>query len=430
MPTYPPQIPTPAPANPFNNSKWVVLYAYVRLPTDAGGIVIGSDGEFVLESLPAILQAAPPPYASRAWANGSQPWVGHNVAQMRTCFSFNAPCIPDGPWVAFRPSVEAAFAGGFRQGHRFHVDWIGAHALWIGAQYQDDMGNPVKVVDGDHSDVISRGPAEVLQTRRDVIGVWDEATPFAAQPPVVRTLIAATRIASEMTGSVDIGPGLGAMGGAAGETISARVLFTAASPYGRVTDMRIAGGCSLEAVQSAGWEPFVPEKAYPIYVPINWTSFSIAVQYRDDKGNISQLYCDDIGVEGMPPTPEPIPAGWLEGLSCFSEAEVRPGPGETITCDNVLFAWPGRNILPENLLYQVDAFDAETGASVASGTTRETSLALPIPHEYAGDLIWYVSLYSEAFGAVSHSRCSSVPWSLLSVLTPGPIPGVSFHYQP
>jgi hypothetical protein len=44
-----------------------------------------------------------------------------------------------------------------------------------------------------------------------------------------------------------------------------------------------------------------------VYVPINWTTFAVSVQYRDEKGNVSLVYCDDIGVEGMPATPIPTP---------------------------------------------------------------------------------------------------------------------------
>ncbi len=42
--------------------------------------------------------------------------------------------------------------------------------------------------------------------------------------------------------------------------------------------------CSPETIQSAPWEPYAPVKTYPVYVALNWTTFAISVQYRDEKG--------------------------------------------------------------------------------------------------------------------------------------------------
>jgi hypothetical protein len=54
---------------------------------------------------------------------------------------------------------------------------------------------------------------------------------------------------------------------------------------------------------SGEWQPFVAQVDYPFRPPINWSGFYISVQYRDELGNLSPVYCDDISVEGMPAPP-------------------------------------------------------------------------------------------------------------------------------
>ena len=49
------------------------------------------------------------------------------------------------------------------------------------------------------------------------------------------------------------------------------------------------------------WIPFAAEKTFEVNnIPINWTTFAISVQFRDEAGNLSPIYCEDIAVEGMP----------------------------------------------------------------------------------------------------------------------------------
>jgi len=82
--------------------------------------------------------------------------------------------------------------------------------------------------------------------------------------------------------------------------------FEAESVSGGVKQLRAATGgmCFDEAkMANAGWEPFVPSKEYPFRVALNWVGFYISVQYRDNQGNISPIYCDDISVEGAPASP-------------------------------------------------------------------------------------------------------------------------------
>jgi hypothetical protein len=99
-------------------------------------------------------------------------------------------------------------------------------------------------------------------------------------------------------------------GGASGATIELNVTFTASSTAGRVTEMRVdagwSGGCVSEGeMASYNWEPFATEKVYTTIAFINIQGWYVNVQYRDDQGNVSPVYCDDISVEGMPSAPTP-----------------------------------------------------------------------------------------------------------------------------
>jgi hypothetical protein len=227
-----------------------------------------------------------------------------------------------------------------------------------------------------------------------------------------------------------------ATGGIAGETIQVEVGFSAASPYGKVERMRVrpAPGCSATQadMESAAWEPFAPSRSFPVRLAINWVGFYVSAQFQDEHGNLSPVYCDDISVEGMPPLTFVNPTEWYAQLSCFSESEVHPGPGETVSGPTVTFSWPNRNTLPSGVLYSVAAYGASDGyASLAAGgDTRESSLTVQIPPERAGELAWYVTLVDINGNPLDHGKCSSFSASLLSVDPPSGIKGVHFWYRP
>lgn len=112
---------------------------------------------------------------------------------------------------------------------------------------------------------------------------------------------------SPVTGSVLVEGGSSVAGGTSGETIELRVEFTASSTAGDVTEMRVdagAFGCAREGDMSdIAWEPFEAEKVYTTTAFGNFQGWYANAQYRDDAGNVSPVYCDDISIEGMPPTP-------------------------------------------------------------------------------------------------------------------------------
>ena len=115
-----------------------------------------------------------------------------------------------------------------------------------------------------------------------------------------------------LNGSVLIHDGSCCVGGIAGDTIQIDVQFEASSLNGSVQGMRVLTGSSPvaeDALEGIPWEPFVDEKDYPVTLATNWTTFWVHVQYRDNTGTISEIFSDDIAVEGMPAPPTDTPGG-------------------------------------------------------------------------------------------------------------------------
>lgn len=257
----------------------------------------------------------------------------------------------------------------------------------------------------------------------------------ATAPPSALSPNSSTRAPAEVLGSVLLEQGRSASGGTAGTTIQVEVDLTATSTAGKVTDMRVArvGGCNNSGqVEKAEWQPFAPKAYLPASLGLNWVGFYVAAQFRDDQGNVSLIYCDDISLEGSPPVASVNPTDWYPQIQCFSERDVHPSQGETITGPNVTFTWPNTNKLPDGVFYQVNAYSAAdqyTGMA-AQGRTRETSIVLPIQPDKAGDIVWYVVLTDANGTMLDHGRCSSFPASLLTVDPPTGIKGVHFTYKP
>jgi hypothetical protein len=125
-------------------------------------------------------------------------------------------------------------------------------------------------------------------------------TPGPAHPEVTPS--------PDLTGSVVLEEGRCCVGGEAGSDVDILAVFEAASPHGQITEMRIGstgGGCWTEAeMPQAPWEPFAPDKTLTVTgIPINWLGHYVSAQFRDDQGNVSPVFCDDISIEGMPAPP-------------------------------------------------------------------------------------------------------------------------------
>lgn len=265
-------------------------------------------------------------------------------------------------------------------------------------------------------------------------GSSQRMTPTASETPTVMTPLEMPTTASlTVTGSVQIAGGGCCIGGTDGETIQAQVSFSAESPFGRVSRMRVRSGCAADAdLESADWEPFTDSKTYPVYVVINWIGFYICVQYQDEHGNLSPVYRDDISVEGMPRSPVVNPTEWYPQIQCFSEGEVHPGLDEVVTGASITFSWPAKNDLPEGVFYKVFAYgESDSFAGLAaSGQTRETSITLPMDPERAGEIGWYITLVDANGTILDHGQCSSFSASLLTVDRAEGLKAVFFQYQP
>ncbi len=97
-------------------------------------------------------------------------------------------------------------------------------------------------------------------------------------------------------------------GGIAGETVELTVEFLVKSNGGNLTEMRVLVGSVLsENIDQVSWEPYVQEKTYSATLATNWTTFWVHAQFRDSSGVVSEVYSDEIALEGMPPLPTDTP---------------------------------------------------------------------------------------------------------------------------
>jgi hypothetical protein len=300
MPTLiPTDTPLPPPA-PIETGEPVVSLLFY--PVEGGAAYIGRQLQVVLEAIPELLTITHK--SDGSVESVSSAWTDFTVSEMQVCFSFDVPCQLSGPWTPFTLSPDSVYLGGSaRLKYSFIVDWIGPRILYAVAQFRDGQGQSIPSFATTFS---SNQPVVVSQISMQIDGVWNEATPVFDQPAPVQTAIAATKTAFPVTGSVILAGGASATGGIAGETLQVQAAFKAASPDGAVTRMRIkqSGTCRTDQIQmeDAAWEPFASTRTFSVSIALNWIGFYVAVQYQDDKGNLSPVYCDDISVEGMPPT--------------------------------------------------------------------------------------------------------------------------------
>lgn len=111
-------------------------------------------------------------------------------------------------------------------------------------------------------------------------------------------------------GAVLIEEGACCAGGIVGEVLQVRVSFEAHSSFGPVVDMRVvtSGALDTQALADSPWEPYRPQAVYPVEIfTANWVGWWVVVQYRDEAGNVSPIYYDDISIEGMPAPPTSTP---------------------------------------------------------------------------------------------------------------------------
>ena len=113
---------------------------------------------------------------------------------------------------------------------------------------------------------------------------------------------------SVVNGGIEIEDGVNSIGGWGfwvGEPLDLDVEFWASSQDSKVTYMRACiwyygNGCSIDDVYQLPWEPFVSHKTYTISIINDSHPLYVHVQYRDDHGNVSRVYTDDIRIVGWP----------------------------------------------------------------------------------------------------------------------------------
>jgi hypothetical protein len=283
------------------------VVSLVLYPAEGGPAYTGKQIEVVLEAIPERITITHRDDGSVESVSTS--WTDFTVSEMQYCFSFDSPCSLGDAWVPYTLSPDSVYFGGSaQQKYTFDVDWVGPRTLWAIAQFRDAQGHFIPSFSTTFS---SDKPVDVSQISMQIDAIWNEATPILDQPMPVQTAIAATKTAYPVTGSVELANGASATGGVVGDTIQVQAEFNSKSPFGAVTKMRVkqSGTCQTDRIQmdDATWEPFTRTRTFSVPVAINWIGFYVAVQYQDDHGNLSPVYCDDISVEGAPPTPVTTP---------------------------------------------------------------------------------------------------------------------------
>lgn len=272
---------TPAPINESVPTKAILIESPVPGATTAG---TRTTLQFTFR--PILYQAF-------VDANGNisgfsqREWIAPNVIEMRTCISPNQPCTPGGDWQPFQDQLTETI----------DVNWLGQRDVYLGAEFRDSQGNSVPSSKGGYDEP----PQPMTQIKLSLNSAIDDKTPIAQQAPLIQTLAAPTLLAFPVTGSVKILGSPCCIGGKIGSVLEVPVSFTAASQSGKVNEMRIAHSCPNETeIQRSDWEQMVPQKTYTTTAVSGFVGWYIGVQYRDEKGNLSRVYCDNISVEGMP----------------------------------------------------------------------------------------------------------------------------------
>lgn len=133
-------------------------------------------------------------------------------------------------------------------------------------------------------------------------GYPDETTVFPQflQVDYVRVYQQPARAEYPVQGTVLLEEGACCVGAPVGQSAIITAAFQAKSPSGDVVQMRVAEQCLTPAEMEAfAWEPLADTKDFSFTPPVaNWFGFTVGVQYRDEQGNLSDVVCDDISVEG------------------------------------------------------------------------------------------------------------------------------------
>lgn len=284
----PSQTAMPVPTQLPSTSVGLVRIAVTigRSTSSAPELDAGTAVELRLDFEPSVVQIF---YnAGKEMGTTTTPWKDHPVREMQACLTLNKPCELTGRWEPLKEYISLPV----------NLDWIGQRTYYFTATFRDANGTVVNSVHSGYTYDKAKG---ITKYENIITSRVNTLTPIAQQPPFVRTAVAATQKAFPVTGSVTIAGGNAIVGGVAGSKVNLKVQYYAASPLGKVTQMRTQTVTSCKSPQlTAAWEPFTPEKTYSATLALNFVGFYVAGQFKDEKGNLSPVYCDDITLEGSP----------------------------------------------------------------------------------------------------------------------------------
>jgi hypothetical protein len=291
-----PSAPPAIPVSPLPPAPEPVPGIYVNLVettvccSDRSEITVGQVAAVSLTFEPSLFQVLLND-AGEPTGESVMPWEPEAGLEMRLCMTLHTVCEPGVAWLRFAAA----------QDFDVPVDWLGPRTLWLAAEFRQ--------VDG--ASLPSHAYAGQLAARTEdsieIVGILDESIALEDQPAQVQTAVSATRAAYPVIGSVVIEDGRCCAGGTASDTIELQAAFSASSPFGEITEMRLVldgGACKTEAEMDAvPWEPFAPARTFTVAVVSNWVGHTTSAQFRDSAGNLSPVFCDDISVEGEPAPP-------------------------------------------------------------------------------------------------------------------------------
>ncbi len=105
-------------------------------------------------------------------------------------------------------------------------------------------------------------------------------------------------------GSVLLEGGRCCAGGIAGQPLTLHAELQARSQMGDVVEMRTRIGlaaATLADMAGRAWEPFSRQVTFEVSPGVNWTGYFVSAQFRDSQGTESDVFWDEISVEGEPP---------------------------------------------------------------------------------------------------------------------------------
>ena len=285
-PTTQPAVTTPQPETTTANGIYVSLGELNDLGSNKVEINVGGSARMAFSFEPQVFEIRRDDLGN-AYVYIATAWEPHPDIEMRVCTALTTPCTPTGEWT---PLV-------LEQELEVPLDWLGPRVFWLVTEFREVGGAVVP------SRNYYTEPAERSEDSIEIVGVVADGAVIEDLPAPVQTAVAVTAVAYPVQATAVIEGGICCQGGAAGAQIPLDVEFTATSPFGEVTEMRVSmsAGCRTEAeLADTAWEPFQPTKTYQIAVVINWVGHYVSAQFRDAAGNLSPVVCDDISVEGMP----------------------------------------------------------------------------------------------------------------------------------